>query len=217
MSAKILIYILDLIGCTACAATGSLLAKRAGMDWVGGIVISVVAAIGGGTVRDLLIARHPIFWLHDLAYLEVIASTSIIVRIFYYKVEAFIDRPLRLFDTVGLAAFAVIGFEAALSKNLSFPIMVMMGMITSSVGGMIRDVLCNQVPLVLRKEIYVLWVVLGGVVYEVMLQLGVGVFERNLLTMLVIFTMRMLTIYRNWDVVDITLRPAKKKGAEQED
>lgn len=199
------IYALDLLGCAVCAASGAMQAKRVGFDFLGGIMIAVVTALGGGICRDLLINRHPLFWLHNMAYLWLITVSALMVRVFYYFVERHFYRPLRLFDAAGLAVFAVIGFEAALSKNLPYPIVVLMGVMTAVLGGILRDIVCGQLPLVLQKEIYISCAVFGGLLYLGLMHYSISLWLRDLITIATIFSLRMLVIYRGWNLPDITL------------
>ncbi|SUO94358.1 trimeric intracellular cation channel family protein [Suttonella ornithocola] len=199
------IYILDLIGCAASAAAAAMLAKRVGLDFLGAVMIAAIGAIGGGTCRDLLINRHPLFWLKDLNYLTLTSTIAILVQIFYYTVDKYLDRPIRLFDAIGLSAFSIIGFQAALTKGLPYPMVILMGIVTAVNGGILRDIICGQIPLVLRKEIYISCVIIGGIVYLTLLQLGVGEWIRNSIVMATIFLLRMLAIYRRWNLPDISL------------
>lgn len=208
MTPSLILYILDLIGCAACAAAASLLAHRVRFDFVGAVAIGAIAAIGGGTVRDVILNRHPIFWLQDTNYLYLVTLVALLVQIFYHTVEK-MDKPLRLFDAIGLATFSVIGFEAALSKGFSGPIIIVMGVITSVMGGVLRDMICGQLPMVLRKEVYILTTVAGGLFYLAMLHYSVDVIWRGSLTMIAIFSLRMLAVYRNWNLPSITLKPRR--------
>ncbi|ABQ13508.1 trimeric intracellular cation channel family protein [Dichelobacter nodosus] len=207
MNTDIVIYILDLIGCAGCAAAASVLAKRVGFDFTGAVMIGAIGAIGGGTVRDLLINRHPIFWLKDLNYLCLITAVALLVQIFYHAVER-LDKPLRWFDAVGLAAFSVIGFQAALSKGFSAPIVVLMGVITAVMGGIIRDIICRQLPLVLRQEIYIVAAISGGIWFLLLQKINISLWINHLSTMLFIFSFRMFSVYQRWNLPSITL-PAK--------
>lgn len=201
------IYALDLTGCAAAAAAASMLARRVGFDFLGAIMIAAIAAIGGGTCRDLLIDRHPIFWLHDLTYFWVISAVALLVQIFYHGVQKHLDKPIRLFDAAGLAVFAVIGFEAALSKQLPYPIVVLMGVMTGVFGGILRDTICGQLPLVLRKEIYISCAIAGGLAYLALMRLGVSLWLRDVIVLALVFMIRMLAIYRGWNLPSITLKP----------
>lgn len=199
-----IIYLLDMIGTSACAAAASVLAKRLNFDMFGAIFVAFIGSVGGGTLRDLLINRHPIFWLHDLNYLYLIIVVSLIVQVFFYAFEE-LDRVIRWFDALGLAAFTVIGVQASLTRGMAAPIAVLMGAFTASIGGMMRDIVCRQIPLVLRQEIYITASVLGSSVYLLMLKYGINPWIRSTLTIVLIFTIRMLAVYRNWNLPDISL------------
>lgn len=207
--ASSIIYTLDFIGVIACTVAATVLAKRLKFDLFGALLISFIGSVGGGTLRDLLLNRHPIFWLHDLNYIYVITSVSILVQVFYHHVER-LDRAMRWFDAMGLAAFTVIGVEAALSRNMSAPIVMIMGAFTAIIGGILRDIVCRQIPLVLQKEIYITASVIGSTYYLIMLNTSLSPWVRSMSTLMLIFSIRMLAIYRNWNLPDITL-PNKAK------
>lgn len=199
------LYILDLIGIFACSVAASLLAKKKGMDFSGAIMVAMVGAVGGGTVRDVLLVRHPIFWLEDLNYMMVISATALMVQIFYFRIEKY-SSAIRWFDAVGLAAFSVIGFEAATQVGMHSSIVVLMGVITAVVGGIGRDIICREIPYVLRKEIYIFASIIGGLIYLLTLAMGVPSFVAQLITLLVIVAVRMLSYYKDWHLPDLTLR-----------
>lgn len=199
------LYILDLIGIFACSVAASLLAKKKGMDFSGAIMVAMVGAVGGGTVRDVLLVRHPIFWLEDLNYMMVISATALMVQIFYFRIEKY-SSAIRWFDAVGLAAFSVIGFEAATQVGMHASIVVLMGVITAVVGGIGRDIICCEIPYVLRKEIYIFASIIGGLIYLLTLAMGVPSFVAQLITLLVIVAVRMLSYYKDWHLPDLTLR-----------
>lgn len=205
-----LIYAMDLFGCAAAAVAASTLAKRVGLDVIGAVMIAAIAAIGGGTLRDLLINRHPLFWLKDLNYLYVITTTAVLAQVFYHHIEAFFERPLRLFDAIGLGAFAVIGFQVAMGKSLAYPLVVLMGVLTSVAGGIMRDIICNKLPLVLCREIYISCVIAGGIVYLGLTQLQFSLWLRDILTMLCVITLRLFAIRGDWQLPSISLLPKRK-------
>ena len=113
----ILLYLLDMVGIVACAIAGTLLAQHKGFDIAGCILVAMVNAIGGGTLRDMALDRHPLFWMTDLNYVIVITVTSLILQIFFHLYHK-IDNALKLFDAIGLAAFSVIGFKVALTLDI---------------------------------------------------------------------------------------------------
>lgn len=207
--ASSIIYTLDFIGVIACTVAATVLAKRLQFDLFGALLISFIGSVGGGTLRDLLLNRHPIFWLHDLNYIYVISSVSIIVQVFYHYVEK-LDRAMRWFDAIGLAAFTVIGIEAALSRHMAAPVVVIMGVFTAIIGGIFRDIVCRQIPLVLQKEIYITASIIGSGYYLLMLHTSISAWTRSISTLLLIFSIRMFAIYRNWNLPDITLQPRVK-------
>lgn len=199
-----IIYALDLIGIFACTVAATVLAKRLHFDLFGAILISFIGSVGGGTIRDLLLNRHPIFWLHDLNYLYLILIVSVIAQIFYHSIER-LDRAMRWFDALGLAAFTVIGIEAAISRQMPAPIILMMGVFTAVIGGVFRDIVCRQIPLVLQKEIYITASLIGGSAYLLMLHTAINDWTRTIITLTLIFSIRMLAVYRGWNLPDITI------------
>lgn len=148
-----LIYLLDLCAVAVCAITATLEARRRELDLFGVVVVAVISGIGGGTVRDLLLGRLPVYWVHDPIYVVVgmVAGT----------LTFFLGRRLRLPknfflipDAVGLALFTVIGTSVALQLGVPWLIAALMGVITGVFGGVIRDIMCNEVPLIFRTDIY---------------------------------------------------------------
>lgn len=208
-AASTVIYVLDIIGVIAATAAATVLAKRLDMDMFGAWTVSFIGSVGGGTLRDLLLNRHPIFWLHQLEYLYVILTISTLVQIFYHTVER-LDRAMRWFDALGLAAFTVIGVEAALSFNMPYPIVMMMGVFTAIIGGVFRDIVCRQIPLVFQKEIYITASVVGSAYYLTMLNWGMNDWLRSMTTLVLIFAIRMLAIYRQWNFPNLTLPKSNK-------
>ncbi|RZL62525.1 MAG: trimeric intracellular cation channel family protein [Variovorax sp.] len=148
-----MLYVLDLIGVAVFAVSGVLSAGRAGLDLLGVIVIASVTAVGGGTLRDLLLNRHPVFWIRDTRYLLVILASAVatLVYVRYFPPPG---NALRLADALGLALFAITGAQIAESARLPPLIVVLTGTMTGAAGGVLRDVLTNQVPLLLRGDIY---------------------------------------------------------------
>jgi len=164
LSPENVLYSLDLFGTAVFAISGALAAGRRHMDLFGMLVIAAVTAVGGGTVRDLLLDRHPVFWIADLTYLGVIASSALIT----FGYTTFFRPPrnaLPIADAFGLAVFTVVGANVAMAVGVPSVVVVLMGATTGTVGGMIRDVLCGDTPLILRREIYATASLLGGTAY----------------------------------------------------
>jgi uncharacterized membrane protein YeiH len=165
-------YILELLGVGVFAISGALAAGRKRLDWLGVAVIAVVTAIGGGTLRDLLLDRHPIFWIANPIYLFVIlAATAFTLLYVHLRIPA--PRALFVADALGLAFFTIGGVQIAQQAGLSGLLAVLMGTITGVAGGMVRDVLCAEIPLILRKgQLYASSTIVGAALYLVLERTG---------------------------------------------
>ncbi|MFT4576438.1 MAG: putative membrane protein YeiH [Polaribacter sp.] len=159
-----LIYVLDIIGTFAFAISGALVASKKEFDLFGVIIIAFVTAVGGGMTRDILINAHPINWIGDLNYIWTILAAVIFTFLFKSKIAP-LSKTLFLFDTIGIGVFTLLGTQKGLSYDLHPFIAVVMGMVSSVIGGVIRDVLTNEVPLIFKKEIYASACLAGGTVY----------------------------------------------------
>jgi uncharacterized membrane protein YeiH len=155
-----LLYALDLLGTAAFAASGAWAGVRRDMDLFGVVLLGLVTANGGGTVRDLLLGAPP-FILKNETYLYLSLIISLLVFIFHRKMD-FLQHPLQYFDAVGLGTFVVIGTGKAIDYHIGFFGSVMMGVLTATAGGMIRDILSNRMPLVLQREVYASACLAGG-------------------------------------------------------
>ncbi|MBD3611938.1 MAG: TRIC cation channel family protein, partial [Hydrogenovibrio crunogenus] len=146
------LYYLDLLGTVVFAMTGLLAASRKQLDLFGAIVIAMVTAVGGGTLRDLILDQ-PVFWVEHNIYIYVVVFSTLFL-FFYARIKEIPVKLLLSLDALGLAVFSVIGAQKAMALGLSDPIIIMTGVMTGVVGGVIRDVLMGEVPLIFRKEIY---------------------------------------------------------------
>ena len=200
----ILLYLLDMVGVIACAIAGTLLAQHKGFDIAGCILVSMVNAIGGGTLRDMALDRHPLFWMTDLNYVIVITVTSLILQIFFHLYHK-IDKALKFFDAIGLAAFSVIGFKVALAQDVSPVIAVMMGVWTAIIGGLLRDIICNEIPLLLQREIYITASIAGSLAYLVLDYWGLDATINEFIMLFIIFAIRMLALKFDWHLPSIRL------------
>lgn len=197
MSPDTIIYALDIFGVIGCAVSGTIQAYRHRLDPLGALLIAAVTAIGGGTIRDLLLDRNPVFWLTDETYLYTIIAVSALVQLLYTKVEK-VNKILRVTDAVGLATFTIIGVGIAFENGMSPLIAIFMGVITSCFGGVVRDIICNEVPLVLRKEIYISASLAGGICFSILRHYGVDANWVYLLSGSVAFLVRLIAVYRGW-------------------
>ena len=193
------IYFVDLFGTCVFAISGVLTAIQKKFDLVGTLIIGFVTAIGGGTIRDLLIGRFPVGWLNDRNYFVVILAGYLIAYIFKQNVLKF-KRSMFLFDTIGIGLFTILGIQIGLAAHLNVEICLIMGIVSACFGGVIRDVLTNEIPLIFRKEIYATACLIGGVVY--LLLLKISMFENlniaaSICTVIVI---RYLSIKNGWSL-----------------
>ncbi len=166
------LQILDYLGTVAFAVSGALKGVRKGMDIFGVVVLAAVTAIGGGTIRDALLDTR-VFWLEDQTYVLLSTVVALIVFALYRVVEK-TERPLLIFDAVGLGVFTAIGAMKAQSAQAGLVGIVTMACLTGVGGGVIRDLLARDIPIVLREEIYASATIVGAFAYWGMQQLGAG-------------------------------------------
>ena len=168
-----LVYLLNLFGVAVFAISGALAAIRARLDLLGVLVLAIATAIGGGTLRDLLLNRHPIFWIEEVENLIVILVATFLT-IIYIRFRRPPEASLMVADALGLATFTITGAQLADSADLPGIIAVIMGVMTGVAGGMIRDILAAEIPMILRNgELYATAAIIGATLYLVLMHLGV--------------------------------------------
>ncbi|WP_432464085.1 trimeric intracellular cation channel family protein [Agarivorans sp. QJM3NY_33] len=167
-----IIFSLDLFGTAVFAISGVLIASRRRMDLFGALVLACVTAIGGGTIRDMALGASPVFWVENGLYLWVILAASLGAIVLLNNFPSPPRWLLPVADAIGMAVFMAIGANKALQMGAPMIVSVTMGVITACGGGMIRDVLANQVPLVLQREIYATACIVGGCVWTITENLG---------------------------------------------
>lgn len=167
------VYFLEMLGTTAFAISGALAASRKNMDIFGFSVLALMPAIGGGTIRDLVIGRTPVFWIEDSRYVTVAIVAAVIVFFAPYKVGSR-QRVLVWMDAMGLALFAALGTQISLAHGTGPLVAVMLGVTTAVTGGMIRDMICAEVPLILSNEIYATAAFAAGVTLVIAENLGLS-------------------------------------------
>jgi len=194
-----LLYLLDLLGTIAFAISGALAGVRKDMDLYGISVLSLVTAVGGGTIRDLLVGRIPPFIFRDYNYIVLSLLSALVVFFFYRKVERGYNT-LLIMDALGLGVFTVIGVKVGIDYNIGYIGSIFMGVMTGTVGGMIRDILQGEIPLVLKKEVYASASIIGGVVFLILFK-SLGENYLTIITaILVVFLLRLLAIWKNWNL-----------------
>ncbi|MCW8332728.1 TRIC cation channel family protein [Vibrio sp. SCSIO 43135] len=169
---SMLLYIIDLFGTAVFAISGVLLAGRLKMDPFGVAVLGSVTAIGGGTIRDMALGATPVFWITDTTYLWVILSTCLLTMVIIRRPKRLAWWILPVCDAIGLAVFVGIGVEKSLTFQDSALVAIIMGVITGCGGGIIRDVLAREVPMVLRSEVYATACIVGGIFHTTALSMG---------------------------------------------
>ncbi len=185
--------VLDILGTIAFAASGALSAMNRKLDLFGIFIIAFVTAIGGGTVRDILIGNTPVSWMQNTMYIYLIGSVTIVSVILRNKLD-YLRKSLFLFDTIGLGVFTIIGVEIGIQSGLESIVCVALGAMTGCFGGAIRDILCNEIPVIFRKEIYATASIAGGVCYMALHTFGVN---QNIIytsTTLLIIIIRLLVV-----------------------
>lgn len=192
-----LLYVLDLIGTAAFAASGALAGVRRRMDLLGVLVLGIVTAIGGGTLRDILLGDTPPFCLKDETYLYIAIGVSLLTFFCHHHLDRYLS-PLLCFDAIGLGTFVVIGTEKALNFNAGFIGAIAMGVMTATAGGVIRDILSNQVPLILQKEIYASACLAGGALFYLLSLCQLPRPAVMLLSASLVVCLRWLAIRHNW-------------------
>ncbi|MCL4109128.1 UNVERIFIED_CONTAM: hypothetical protein GTU68_031040 [Idotea baltica] len=167
-----ILYPLDLAGTFVFAISGALSASENKLDMFGVCAIALVTAVGGGTLRDILIGQHPVVWLSDHNYLLVVLAAVVLTYLFKRMILP-LRTPMFLFDALGLSLFSIIGLEKAAGLGYAPVFAIILGMITATFGGVLRDTFCNNVPLVFRKEIYATAALAGATCFVLLVETGI--------------------------------------------
>ncbi len=190
-----LFYMADLFGVAVFAITGALMAGRKSMDLFGVLVIAIVTALGGGTLRDLILDNHPVSWIRNDIYI-VVASLAAIGTVAWVRLTRPIhEKGLLLADAFGMAVFTVIGTEVAMQHNVRHSTAIIMGVMTGVAGGVMRDVICNEIPLIFQKEIYATACIAGALVFIGMRTLGTPHWLDTAVAMLTVLFIRLAAMH----------------------
>lgn len=185
--------IIDILGTFAFAVSGAFFAREKNLDPFGVLIVAFVTAIGGGSLRDMLIGDLPVAWLRHEIISVVIFVAAIGTMLFGNFIKRF-NRTLFFFDALGLGLFTIVGIEKGIQHDLSIGICIALGTITASFGGVLRDVLLNQVPLIFRKEIYASASIAGGLVYFLLINLNIQLDIGKIICILLIVTIRIIAV-----------------------
>lgn len=194
-----MLMIMFYVAITAEAMTAALAAGRRNMDWFGVCIIACVTALGGGTMRDLILDHYPLYWVRNPYILLVVCGAALLT----IALARIVDRlrwPFLLLDALGLVVFTIVGCNIAIETNAHPIIIIVAGMVTGIVGGILRDVLCNDIPLVFHGELYATVSIVTGVVYYLGLMAGLPTDLMVLIALGVGFPLRVVSLMRKWEM-----------------
>lgn len=158
------IQTIDILGTIAFAISGVLVAMNKRMDPFGVLIIAFVTAVGGGTLRDIMVGVEPVSWMRNMTFVYVIIGSAIFAVVFRKRIS-YLRKSLFLFDTIGIGLYTLVGIETGLVAGLHPIICIALGTMTACFGGVLRDILCNEIPVIFRREIYATACILGGLTY----------------------------------------------------
>lgn len=198
LSTNTFVDVIEFLGTVAFAISGIRLASAKEFDWFGAIVVGFVTAVGGGTLRDLLLDIPP-FWLQSSVYLwgTILAFAFVLL---FRKILVHLNNTIFWFDCIGLGLFTVVGFEKALSAGQPFWVCILMGTITGAFGGIIRDTLINEIPIIFRKELYAFACILGGIVFMLCVSLNVEMILSQIIVFVTVVLVRVLATRYHWSL-----------------
>ncbi len=193
------IFVLEMLGTAAFAVSGALAASRKNMDIFGFFFLALMPAVGGGTLRDLILDRNPVFWVADVSYVIVALLAAVVVFVTSYQPGS--RRQILVWmDAMGLALFAALGTEISLEYNTGPLVAMMLGVATAVTGGMIRDIIVNEIPLVLSREIYATAAFITSAVFIAADYAGASADLSLIVAVIAGFTVRALAIHYNWSL-----------------
>ena len=193
-----LVDIIEFLGTIAFAISGIRLASAKRFDWFGAMVVGFVTAVGGGTLRDLLLDIPP-FWLKSSLYIWGTVLAFVIV-VFFKKWLVHLNNTIFWFDCIGLGLFTIVGFEKALAAEHSYWICIFMGTITGIVGGITRDILINEIPIIFRKELYAFACIFGGMIYAFLDYIEFDIAATQVIVFFVVVIVRILATKFHWQL-----------------
>ena len=198
-------HLIEILGTIAFAISGSLTAMNKKLDPFGVFIIAFVTAVGGGTLRDVMIGRTPVAWMTEVDYVYLIVVGYVLALIFRKKLDRF-RISLFLFDTIGLGVFTLIGLQKGLETGLHPIICVALGTMTACFGGVIRDILCNEIPVIFRREIYATICMAGGILFFVLKTLQINNELLSVIVAVFMIVFRILAVTYRW-----SLQPVERK------
>ncbi len=196
------IYAIDLIGTFVFAISGVLTATKQKFDIFGAAVIAFVTAVGGGTLRDMLIGSTPVGWMQDNNYL-ILIGIAVPLSFFFRKYIQKLRKTMFLFDAVGIGLFTILGLEKTLALGLHPAVAVIMGTVSACFGGVVRDVLCNVVPLIFRGTVYATACMAGAILYLLLRNFSLQYEVAMIITIVFIIVIRIFAVRRKWKLPEM--------------
>ena len=166
-------------------------------DIVGSTIVGFITALGGGTLRDMMIGKTPVGWMTDTNYLWTVALAVAISYLFKRNIMR-LKKGMFFFDTIGIGVFTILGVQKTIQLGLPAPVVLMMGVVSAVFGGVIRDVLTNEIPFIFRKEVYASACLLGGLIFYITEKLGIHHNINMLVSMSVVIVIRYLSVRNGW-------------------
>jgi uncharacterized membrane protein YeiH len=193
------LHFLQFVALAAQAMTAALAAGRRSMDWAGVCMLGAITGLGGGTIRDVLLGHYPLVWVQNPSYLAI-AAVAAFITILIARVVHRLNVAFLMLDAIGLVVFTMAGCDVAWQMDASLPIVIVSGMITGCAGGVLRDILCNDVPLLFRSELYASVSVVTGLFYATAFGLKLNNEVWTALTFALGVTFRLLAIRFKWEM-----------------
>lgn len=197
------LQLIDILGTVAFAVSGVYAAMQKKLDVFGVLIIAFITAIGGGTIRDILIGDLPVSWIRNINYSVIIILTVAVVVIFKDTIFKNFQKTLLVFDSIGLGFFTVLGVQKGITFGLEPAICIALGTVTGCFGGVIRDISLNNIPLIFEKEIYATACIIGGIIYFLLLKINLSQDIIEGVCILIIFLVRLFAVRYDWRLPSI--------------
>lgn len=202
--------IIEIVGTAAFSIAGAFAAMEKKLDVFGVFIIAFITALGGGTLRDVLIGKVPVNWMLDLSSAVVVLISTIAVLFFKSVIKNY-HNVLLFFDSIGLGFFTVVGIQTGIALDLHPIISISLGTITACFGGVIRDVSLSNIPLIFQKEIYATTCIFGGIIFFLLLRLDVPKMPVEIICLVSIVLLRLLSVRYHWHLPTI-YKPEKRSS-----
>ena len=191
--------LIDMFGTAAFSISGVFAAMERRLDIFGILVIAFVTAIGGGTIRDVMIGDFPVTWMRSANY-SIVIFISAGIAILFNKLDKDYGRILLLFDSIGLGFFTIVGIRKGIQFDFSIGLCIAVGTITACFGGLVRDIILNQIPHILHKEIYATACIFGGTIYFILLRTNLNQTALDLICVSMVVIIRLLAVKYKWSL-----------------